>query len=325
MAAHLCMDVEECPKLVTDLLKLACLVPVGGLDGVAVHGVADPEHVAALALHRADQGGQVFAQLLGTHAHNDGHFPGDVVGVQHVQQVQQLRLSALVGDFHAQRITNALEELQVGTAELSGPLAHPQHVSRAVVPVTSGGVLAGEGLLVRQKQALVGSVEVGLRKRRRRRVNANGLKEAQALVHFGGQLAVLAALWGLLHKVQVPGVQAGDVGIPARGKGAEDVQGLCRLVVALDHEVGVVLAGLRGGVLCVDDITAVAWEFHAVHHLSWRRARLGKLSGHASNLDHRHGATKCQDQGHLQDDTERVPNSVHIELFERLSAVTAHQ
>ena len=54
------------------------------------------------------------------------------------------------------------EELDVGAVELAGPLADPEHVRGAVVPVAGERVLAGEGLLVVEQQRLVAREEVDL-------------------------------------------------------------------------------------------------------------------------------------------------------------------
>ena len=44
-------------------------------------------------------------------------------------------------------------------------------------------------------------------------IYSDGLHEAQALVHLGGHLTVSAARGEILYEVQVPGVQARDVGV----------------------------------------------------------------------------------------------------------------
>ena len=65
------------------------------------------------------------------------------------------------------------QELDVGTVELAGALADPQHVRGAVVPVAGERVDAGQRLLVAEQERLVAGVEVDLVELgHRRRVDA---------------------------------------------------------------------------------------------------------------------------------------------------------
>jgi hypothetical protein len=58
-------------------------------------------------------------------------------------------------DLAAERVADPGEELDVGAVEAAGALADPQHVGRAVVPVTGERVLPGERLLVAEDERLV--------------------------------------------------------------------------------------------------------------------------------------------------------------------------
>ena len=325
VAAHLVMDIEEGPELVTDGVEVARLVSRIGLAGVAVDGVGDPKHTLALPLDGPDESGQILAQLLGTHADNDGQPSGDVVGVHGIDDVDQFVGGALVGNLDADRIANATDEFEVGGIEVAGTLADPEHVGRAVVPLASGGVLPGKGLLVGEEEALVGGEEVGLGEVGIGRINANGLHETERLIDLGGKLAVTRTLLGVLHKVQVPSVETTEIGISTGRKGPKDVEGLGTLVVGLDHVEGVVPTSLLGELLGVDDVTAVRGEGNAILDLIGLGSGLGELSGHASNLDDGHGTSKGEDQTHLENDAEGIPNMIDVELIEGLGAVTAHE
>src|SRR3546814_9523607 len=61
------VDVEEGADLGQDRVETARLVAVRGLHGIAVHRVARPHHLAALALDGADQRRQVLGHLVDAH------------------------------------------------------------------------------------------------------------------------------------------------------------------------------------------------------------------------------------------------------------------
>ena len=325
VAAHLVMDVEEGPKLVTDGLEIARLVSRIGLAGVAVDGVGDPKHTLALPLDGPDESRQILAQLLGTHADDDGQPSGDVVGVHGIDDVDQFVGGALVGNLDFDRIADATDEFEVGGIEVTGALTDPEHVGGAVVPLAGGGVLAGQGLLVGEEEALVGGEEVGLGEVGVGRIDANCLHETERLIDLVGKLAETGTLLGILDKVQVPGMETTEIGISTGRKGPEDVEGLGTLMVGLDHVEGVVPTSLLGELLGVDDVTTVRGQGDAVLDLIRFGTRLGELSGHASNLDDGHGTSKGEDQAHLENDAEGIPNMIDVELIEGLGAVTTHE
>lgn len=92
LPTHLGADVVVAPRLVAvDLL------------GVAVHGVAHPGHHLAGLLHRLDQRRQLFPQLHGAHAHDDGQAAGRVLGVERGDEGHQLRGVHLVADLRGGR------------------------------------------------------------------------------------------------------------------------------------------------------------------------------------------------------------------------------
>mmetsp|Transcript_6119 Transcript_6119/g.8554 ORF Transcript_6119/g.8554 Transcript_6119/m.8554 type:complete len:406 (-) Transcript_6119:368-1585(-) len=325
VSAHLGMHVEEGPQLVPYPLKGSRLVSVVRLDGVAVHRVRAPQHRPPLPLHGPDELGQVLPQLLGPHPDDHHHPARDVVRVHRREQLQQLLRTGLVRHLDAHRIAHSGHEVQMCVVQLAGSLAHPQHVRRAVVPAVGDGVLAGQRLLVGQQQALMGRVEVALSERGRPGVHADGLHEAQTLVHLGAHLAVSRAGRQVLHEVEVPGVESGDIGISAHGKGSEDVEGLRGLVVSVQHALRIVHAGLGRELLAVDDVAAVGRQRHAASHFVRLCSGLGKLACHAADFDDRHRATEGQHQGHLEDHSEGVSHVVHAELAEGLGTIASHE
>eukprot|EP00978_Attheya_sp_CCMP212_P018284 scaffold49817_cov43-Attheya_sp.AAC.1 len=236
MGSHLVVHVEKGPEFGSDILKVARLESRGRLVGVAVDG------------------------FIGAHADNNGEPSGGVVGVHGVADANELVGCALVRNLDAKRVANATDKFEVCAVQLTGALSDPEHVGRAVVPLASGGVLAGECLFVGEEETFVCRVKVCLGEGGRGRVYANGLHESEGLIDLGGELAVARALIRVVHKVQVPGVQARDVGVSSGGEGAQDVEGLGTLVVGLHHVGGVVATGFGGEVLAVDNVSAVGGQ-----------------------------------------------------------------
>src|SRR5690606_29890962 len=67
-ASHLAVDPERRAQLLADVLEPASLVPVGRRLGVAVHRIADPEHLRSGAPDGLDHARQVLLDVLHTEA-----------------------------------------------------------------------------------------------------------------------------------------------------------------------------------------------------------------------------------------------------------------
>ena len=101
------MDGEEDFDLAHDRLERARFVSVGGSDGVAVHGVADPQNVAPFFCEAAEQGGEGSFDLFCPHAHDEGDASGSIVWVEQVEQAQQFVGFCVCAAFDAERIMDA--------------------------------------------------------------------------------------------------------------------------------------------------------------------------------------------------------------------------
>ena len=142
---------------------------------------------------------------------------------------------------------DAGEELDVRACRVSRALADPQQVGRAVVPVAGEAVAPAEGLLVGQDEALVARIQVHLVQLVLAvEVDAAGGHEAQGVVDAAGDLLVAAPLGGAGDELLVPQVDLREVGEPALGEGAQEIEPRGGLVVGLQHARRV--GHSRGGV-----------------------------------------------------------------------------
>lgn len=85
------VSVEEATHLAHDLLPRARLVATLRRVRVAMHRVGDPDHVAALALDRAQEWRQPVDNAVRAHARDDCEAAGLVVRIEDVDETQKLR------------------------------------------------------------------------------------------------------------------------------------------------------------------------------------------------------------------------------------------
>ncbi|CAM3831476.1 hypothetical protein NOZE110980_16960 [Nocardioides zeicaulis] len=315
------MHVEEALDLLDDVVEAAGLVARRGLEGVAVHRVADPGHLHALGGDLLDQRREAVADLVGAEAGHEGEPARGVVGVEARGVGQGVVGRGGGAELDADRVLDAREQLDVGAVELAGALADPHEVGGHVVRQVGARVDARQRLLVLQQQGLVAGVEVdpvelvG--------VGADGLHEGQRALDLVGHCLVALAEGRGLHEVGVPGVHLAQVGVAARDEGAHEVEGGGRVVVDLHEPLGVGDAGLGGEVVAVDGVAAVGRERHAVAGLLVGAARLGVLAGEPAELHDRHRGGVGQDDGHLQQHPQLVADVVGGDAGEGLGAVAA--
>ena len=225
-------------------------------------------------------------------------------------------------ELDADRVLHAGEELDVRAVELAGALADPEQVGGAVVPVAGQAVLAGQRLLVPEQQRLVRRVAVDLVELELLvEIDAAGLHEAQRALDLGGDGLVAPALGARGHEVLVPGVDAGEIGEPALGEGAQEVQRRRGLVVAPEQAARVRAPGGRLEREVVDHVAAEARELDVVARLRRGGAGLGELAGDPAELHRRDAGAVGEQHRHLQDDLELVADAVRRERAERLGAV----
>ena len=127
------MDVEEPVNLVAHVSKRPRLVAVIRFEGVAVHGVAAPHHLASSGFHCLDDSRQVSTHSLASHSGDEGQTARLMVGVKGISDSNGVLPSRRRAKLDPQRITHVAQELHVSTINLTGPLTNPQQMARAIV------------------------------------------------------------------------------------------------------------------------------------------------------------------------------------------------
>mmetsp|Transcript_25539 Transcript_25539/g.38119 ORF Transcript_25539/g.38119 Transcript_25539/m.38119 type:complete len:385 (+) Transcript_25539:361-1515(+) len=319
------MDIEESSKFSANIFKVPCLESVPSLSGISMHRVTDPEDTLSFTLNGADQARQIRAQFLSSHADDNGKTSRNILRVHGINDSDQFFGRALVRNLDSQRIVDTTSEFQVSAVQITCTLSNPEHVGAAIVPLARCRILSGQSLLVFQKQTFVCSEKINLSEFWRTSVDADRFHETKRLVNLGSEFAVPASLIRTLHKIKVPSMQPADISVSSSTECTQDVERLCTLMVGLDHLARIVSAGLLVKGFRVDNISTVGWKSNTVLHLIGLRTRLGKLTGHATNLDHWHGRTESHNKRHLQNHTEGIPHMIDIEFFETFSTISTHE
>lgn len=114
-----------------------------------------------------------------------------------------------------------------------------------------------------------------------------------------------------------------EVGVAALGEGAQEVQRRRRLAVGLQHPLRVGAPRLGAEIGPVDDVAAIGGRLLVALPFRLGGAGLGELAREAADLHHRAGGAVGEHDRHLQEDAERVPDVVRVELGEAFRAVAA--
>ncbi len=119
-------------------------------------------------------------------------------------------------------------------------------------------------------------------------VDAAGAHEPQGPFDLGGDLVVRSALGTGGHELLRPRMNAGEIGEPALGEGAQQVERRRRLVVGLHQSFGGCYPCRFRGVWIVDHVPAKRRQIEVADALEGSRPWFGELSGDTAHLDHGH-------------------------------------
>ena len=210
----------------------------------------------------------------------------------------------------------------MGAVRLTRPLADPEEVGRAGVPVAGRRVAARERLLVVEEQRLVARPDVHLVDRVLvAEIDADRLHEAERAADLVRDDLVASALKGARDELLVPRVHLCQVGEAPLREGTQEVERRDRLVVRLHHPLGVGNPRLGSRLVGVDRVAAERRQLDTVDELGKRRARLRELSRDPADLDDGERRPVRQHRGHLEDHLEPLPNRDRGDVSEGLGTV----
>ena len=155
-----CMDIESLVQLIPDVLETAGLDSTVQGFRVAMHWIAAPEHLAARIPDRRQQRRQCLANLLRTHAMDQGQPARFVVRIKYVDQLQQLVRLGRGSDLDANGIANAPAIFHVGPVDGRSAHADPREVRGQIEPPPVTRNLAGLRLLVVQQQGFMRGMKI---------------------------------------------------------------------------------------------------------------------------------------------------------------------
>src|SRR3954454_18753407 len=223
---------EERLHLRQDTVERAGLVAAARADGVAVHRIARPDHQAPFALHRADQLGQMIADLVRAEAVDQRQPSGLIVRIEHVDKPQQFVWFERGAAFQPNRVFDAAEIFHMAVIELARAVADPDHVARGRVPVPGHRIDAREGLLIPEQQRLMAGVEIGRAQLAVAfEIETAGAHKIQRLRDAIGQLLVTPRLRRILEETEHPLVNAAEIGETASGERAQQIERRRRLAI----------------------------------------------------------------------------------------------
>ena len=155
-------------------------------------------------------------------------------------------------------------------------------------------------------------------------VGAGRLHELDRAVDLVRETLVLL-VGGVLREALVPGVHLAEVGEAALRERADEIDGGCRGVVALQQPLRVGPARTLGEVEAVDDVAAVGRKRDVAARLGVARAGLGELARHPPHLHDGHRRAVREHDGHLQHRLDAVADLLGRRAREGLGAVAALQ
>ena len=315
------MHLEEAPDLVDDVVELAGLVAVLGLEGVAVHRIADPGHLDAGRGDLLDKVGKQVADLACAEPGDEGDLAGNALRVELLVERDRVIGCRLRPELDADRIGDLTQQLDVGAIKLASALTYPDEMSGDVIGLLGALVDTRHGVFVLKDQRFVRGVEidgvelVG--------INTTGFHEGESAIDLGAHSLVALADRARAYEVGVPGVHLSQIGVTTGHEGAGEVESRGRGVVDVDEALRVMSACLGREVEAVDGVASVGRERDTLAGLQIVGARLCVLTGQAADLDHRNAGGVGEHDGHRQQDPQLVAHVVCGDPVEGLGAVAS--
>src|SRR6185312_3577250 len=128
------MDAESQVELLEDVLEAPRLQSAGAGLGVAVHGIAYPQHAVTGCPDSLDRAWQGVLDVLRAEAVNQRQTPGLVLRIEGGHQSLQPVRVHRGADLDRHRVGDATEVFDMRPVELCGAHPDPRKVCRQVVP-----------------------------------------------------------------------------------------------------------------------------------------------------------------------------------------------
>lgn len=150
IGAHTFMDREELLDFLHNILEPSGLKPSCTILGIAMTRIAAPNDVASLALDSVNKFRKMLFHLPRSHTGNQRNSARFVLGIENIQQPDEVIGAETRPTFDTNRIRDAPHKLDMRTIRLAGTIAKPQKVSTGGVVLAGDGILSAECLLVRE-------------------------------------------------------------------------------------------------------------------------------------------------------------------------------
>ena len=319
------VHLERQLELLEDVLEATRLEAARAGLGVAVHRVADPQHLLTRFADGFDHRRQAFLHILRAEAVNDGETPWRVLRIERGDETLQPFGRHGRPDLHAHGVGDAPEKFHVRAVEGGSAHADPRHVSAEVVPALLTFDVTRLRLLVMHQQAFVRGEEIDGGDFMRRAAAAHPLEEVERVADRIDDLLVLLDQRRMLHEAEVPVprvMQVGEAAVTQRTYKIERERGA---FVAAQQQRGVRLTCFRGELGAIHQIATERGQRDAVARLGIRRSGFGVLARHAADANDGFLETVQQHEAHLQEDLELLCDLVRLAFLKGLGAVAAHE
>ena len=121
-----------------NVIKIPRFLPITVLVGIAVHRVATPDNLESFPSNLPDQLRQTSLYFLSTEPGDEGQPSRFIGGIEFQDELFYIFDIGVRPDLEPERVANPAEELYVGAINLAGPVADPEHVGAAVIPLPGG-------------------------------------------------------------------------------------------------------------------------------------------------------------------------------------------
>ncbi len=292
-----------------DGVEIACFGAVGCGDGVAVHGVADPEDAVVGIVDGLNEGWEFGFDLVGAEAVDESEAAGFLVGVEDCHELKEIIGCGCGSDFYANGVADTAKEFEVGAVEFTGAFADPREVGGEIVMAIPSWDGAGAGGFVAEIEAFVAGKEFDAAEFVDG-VVADTFHETDGVVDFFDEGVVFVAELGVFAEAEIPIFGVMEISEAAVDESTDEIEGHGGVLETANHEVGVGGACFFRERIFVDEVAEVTGEGDVAARFGGLGSGFGVLAGEASDADDGFAHAKDEDEAHLEEDFEFTGDSV---------------